>query len=80
MLLKLDAWMNAQEEDPDPAAPLAVMRDLKRLDGWRATNSEADPVLTLSKKHRKAWTLVHSLDFNDPRNSDAFNAADKIAL
>ncbi len=32
MLLKFDAWTTHQAEDPDPAAPLAVMRDLKRLE------------------------------------------------
>ena len=33
MLLKLDAWTKHQAEDLNPAAPLAVMRDLKRLAG-----------------------------------------------
>ncbi len=31
ILLKLDAWTKHQAEDPNPATPLAVMRDLQRL-------------------------------------------------
>ncbi len=53
------------------------MRDLKRLAGRRVITSEADPVLTLCEKHRKAWTLV---DGNDPLGGDAFKAVEKIAL
>ncbi len=93
MLLKFDAWEmfeNAENltspiKDTDPvdvfsnsgAAALAVMRDLQRLAGRRVITSEADPVLTLCEKHRKAWTLV---DGNDPLGGDAFKAVDKIAL
>jgi len=77
MLLKLDAWTKHQAEDPNPAAPLAVMRDLQRLAGRRVITSEADPVLALCEKHRKAWTLV---DGNDPLGGDAFDVVDKIAL